>query len=484
MEVEKEMIGGLMKTTSRFAVASAAGLFMGGIALTPAQAADLGGDCCADLEERVAELEATTVRKGTRVMSVKLSGQVNRAVMWWDDGDESNTYVVDNDHSGSRFRITGDANWRPGWKIGFAMEWEFQDDASNSVNATNDDLGQGSFTVRQQHWWVKSDKLGKLSVGQLSSASDATSEVNLSGATVVSGTLLNLTGASFALVNNQKQPTPTGFRDPRLTYGSMNPGNIDGLSRLDGVRYDSPTFGGFTLSAGWYEDDMWDVALRFAKQWNSVLVAAAIGYADNREGTNAAFCSAASAVSTTNGGGDDADCHQVNGSISILHQPTGLFVTFAAGRQTDDNRTNAALLNTAVSGNGDLNGVSIDDDASFWYVNAGIYRRFNEWGKTSIGVEYYDGECGYGGCGNNFTEDSGVFGDAVNGNEYLGGTESQTWGVFLVQKIDNAATEFYLAYHHTEFDADLVGPGALNAEANNSGAEDLDTVLAGARVKF
>ncbi len=60
------MIGGLKQTTSRLAIAAAAGLFTGGIALTPVQAADLGGDCCADLEERVAELEATTVRKGNR----------------------------------------------------------------------------------------------------------------------------------------------------------------------------------------------------------------------------------------------------------------------------------------------------------------------------------------------------------------------------------------------------------------------------------
>ena len=30
----------------------------------PAAAADLGGNCCADLEERIAELEATTARRG------------------------------------------------------------------------------------------------------------------------------------------------------------------------------------------------------------------------------------------------------------------------------------------------------------------------------------------------------------------------------------------------------------------------------------
>lgn len=35
----------------------------GGFALTPAKATDLGGDCYADLEERVAELEAEAARK-------------------------------------------------------------------------------------------------------------------------------------------------------------------------------------------------------------------------------------------------------------------------------------------------------------------------------------------------------------------------------------------------------------------------------------
>jgi hypothetical protein len=47
------------------------------------RAADLGGDCCADLEDRVAELEATTVRKGNKKVSVTLYGQVNRAALFW-----------------------------------------------------------------------------------------------------------------------------------------------------------------------------------------------------------------------------------------------------------------------------------------------------------------------------------------------------------------------------------------------------------------
>ncbi|HET9348487.1 MAG TPA: porin [Arthrobacter sp.] len=78
------MIGGLWKSTSSLAMLAAVGLFVGGV--PSARAADLGGDCCADLEERVAELEATVARKGNRRVSLTISGQVSTAVMAWDAG--------------------------------------------------------------------------------------------------------------------------------------------------------------------------------------------------------------------------------------------------------------------------------------------------------------------------------------------------------------------------------------------------------------
>jgi hypothetical protein len=47
----------------------------------PAKSADLGGSCCADLEERVAELEASVARKGNRKVSLTISGHVNQAML-------------------------------------------------------------------------------------------------------------------------------------------------------------------------------------------------------------------------------------------------------------------------------------------------------------------------------------------------------------------------------------------------------------------
>ena len=56
----------------------------------------LGSACCADLEERIAELEATATRKGGRKVSLQIYGQVSEVIMWWNDGAEKNAYVQNN----------------------------------------------------------------------------------------------------------------------------------------------------------------------------------------------------------------------------------------------------------------------------------------------------------------------------------------------------------------------------------------------------
>ncbi len=65
------MTGGTMRTGAYLALLTATGLVAAG---PSAKAADLGGDCCADLEERIAELEATTARKGNRKVSLTNPG--------------------------------------------------------------------------------------------------------------------------------------------------------------------------------------------------------------------------------------------------------------------------------------------------------------------------------------------------------------------------------------------------------------------------
>src|SRR5262245_18929596 len=103
----------------------ASGLLKGGLTAGSASAADLGGNCCADLEERIAELEATTVRKGNRKVSLTLSGWVAEQVMWWDDSFEQNTYVGGIGTTiSTHFKLTGQATIAPGWTAGYVLHIE------------------------------------------------------------------------------------------------------------------------------------------------------------------------------------------------------------------------------------------------------------------------------------------------------------------------------------------------------------------------
>src|SRR5258707_6961149 len=112
------MFGGVRK--AGWATILAGGVILAGGA--PATAADLGGNCCADLEERVAELEATTARKGNRKVSLTVSGWVNESVVWWDDGVEQNVYVGTNFVEQSRFKFTGEAKIDKEWSAGYILE--------------------------------------------------------------------------------------------------------------------------------------------------------------------------------------------------------------------------------------------------------------------------------------------------------------------------------------------------------------------------
>ena len=201
------MIGGrFLKTTSTLAIAAAAGIFT----LTSAQAGGLGGDCCADLEERVAELEATTVRKGNRKVSLKLSGQVNRSILWFDDGFEDNTYSVDNSNTSSRFRLTGKVGVLPGVSAGYKMEFDVETARSGSVNQLNDDAPgntgtggdsvDGQLEVRVAEWYLKFDTIGKLTVGQGSPATDDLTKINLGGTAIATkdGSIVDTGGKFFA----------------------------------------------------------------------------------------------------------------------------------------------------------------------------------------------------------------------------------------------------------------------------------------------
>jgi hypothetical protein len=419
-QMEMEMIGGFMKTASCFAIAAATSILFGA-ALTPAKAADLGGGCCADLEERVAELEATTARKGNRVVSLQVYGQVNKALLIWDDGVDSDAYVVDNYLSSSRVGLKGKASISSGWTAGYNIEFELLDASTNLVSqgkSGDDEASDGLLSLRQNFWYIESDRLGRISVGHQSTAGDGAYEVNLSNSLVTSNVMV---GNNFFVRDAHENSN-----DGRLSNWASN---LD-AGRNDVIRYDSPSIYGFILSSSWGDNDYADVALRFKKEFGNYRIAAALAYQWDGQSGHA------------------SDHETFGGSISVMHVPSGLYATFQAADRDYESTTRA--------------------DPSFWYVQGGIEKKFLPYGATTLYGEY--GEYSDGAVGN-VGMGSGLNWQRSNATT----TDATRWGVGLNQKIDSAAMDVYIQGTFWSFEHN-----ATNAVSE----EDLKTVLVGSRIQF
>jgi hypothetical protein len=102
-------------------VFGAAAVLIGGW-MAPANAAELGEDCCDDLEERISELESTTARKGNRSVSLTVSGWVHEQIAFWDDGTERDAYLGTSPVQQSRVKFLGEARNDKDRTAGYLIE--------------------------------------------------------------------------------------------------------------------------------------------------------------------------------------------------------------------------------------------------------------------------------------------------------------------------------------------------------------------------
>ena len=229
--------------------------------------------------------EAGTINNGNG-NSVTISGQINKGVMYLDDGKDTNTAVVDHDNSGSRFRILGSGKVNEAVSVGTALEVEFQDNAGNNfmVNDSNGSgnagvgnrgFGQTTFNQRRMEGFISHKQIGKLSIGQGPSASDGTAETSLNsaGMAVYGGATMF---ADVVIRTANQADNVFGTQDWGDEYT-----NFDGAGRTDRVRYDSPTFAGFQVAASAISGGAGDVALKYGGKFSSVTVKAAASYLNN-----------------------------------------------------------------------------------------------------------------------------------------------------------------------------------------------------------
>ena len=410
-----------------------------------AKAADLGGDCCADLEERVAELEATTARKGNRRVSLTISGQVNTAVMGWDQGLDNAIAIVDNGVSRSGFNFDGSAKINPNLTAGFQMVIGLATGARSHQTTQFDDDGgaltDGTLGVELANWYLRHDTLGEIRLGRINTASSGTTVVDLGGAGVIANAHAQLWLGSFFITNGAASGT--------ARWSTLMGGNtvgISGLSRQNAISYTTPTLAGFSAQVAWGEQDavnsgMWDAALRYAGEFSGFRVAAAVSY-----GVNAGSTSDFQDSPIANG---STEAKKWQGSASVLHVASGLYLTGAYVNQSFD---------VAVS------------DTTYWYLQGGISQNWTGMGKTVLYGEY--GRFENGGVGVN----PGAGGVTIDGSEVT------FWGLGVVQHIDAATMELYLAYRR--YDASINTASGTFDGLPDGDMDALSVITAGARIRF
>lgn len=308
-------------------------VFIGATIFTGARAADLGGGCCADLEERIAELEATTARKGVRKVNLTISGQVNAAILHSDLADERDTIVTGNPGAGDDHTYVGfsasvklDEGFAAGGRIEFAM-------GEDGVDADGYYRDDTSVFIRQSYVWFGSDYTGHLSIGRLSTATDNITQDPLTNIDLV---------APFLSVK------PVFLSDGFDIF--------DG-SRERAVRYDASPFKGLSVSAAFLSDsEGFDAAARYRTEFQGFAIAAGVGYKDVDQ-TNLAWFML------------DEESRTISGHAAIKHLTTGIFIAAAYG-------------DTEIG--------ALKADA--WHVHGGVSRKFAAFGETTLYAEYGKGE--------------------------------------------------------------------------------------------
>jgi len=314
--------------------------------------------------------------------SVTLYGQLDPAYLSFDDGDSVTGEVVDNTNSNSRVGL-----WlrQPMGENQFTFNFEtalgLRPSAGMSQDRTPKGVNWQRTSLRKVDFALKTARYGTFSAGQGSMATDGAAHVDMSGTTLV----------TYASIPD----TAGGFRFFDATNGVVSNksiasafGSFDG-GRLGRVRYDSPSFSGFTVSASYGEQILaqnvdfknTDIALRYANEFGDFRMKGAIGYAN---------------IELAGG----VKREDTIGSFSLLHS-SGFNVTVASGKRTSA--------------------------GSYGYGKLGYQAKWFGVGKTALSVDYY------------------------GGNDRTGpGSTSTSLGFGAVQKFDKARVEAYLGYRTYE----------------------------------
>ena len=331
----------------------------------------------------------------TDTTTITLYGQVNKGVLWADDGFQDKTYAfVDNDNSSTRFGLKSTSDLGAGWNFKTKFEFQWEKKSTANINALDPNDRTYEFrddtAIRHIDFSIGHKKYGTFSAGQGSMASDGAADIDLSG-TKVAITDPEKTAGGLEFFDNL-----TGaYNTSREIKDDFD--NLDASRRMR-LRYDSPELNGFTLSAAYgYTEflapgvsdnrNYTDAAVRYKNTFGDYKVQGAVFYAmrDSRTGRV-----------------EDRD--RIGASGAVLHAPTGLNFRVALGQEDSETRTRKG---------------------DFVHAKVGIIKDIFKSGPTAFAVDYYTSD--------------GLADEDAN---------AESWGVSVVHKLKKPKLELYATYRN------------------------------------
>ncbi|MCP3941390.1 MAG: porin [Desulfobacteraceae bacterium] len=335
------------------------------------------------------------LNSGNKNVGVTLYGQVNRGVLVADDGHDTEVYQVDNKNSSTRIGLLGVAKASEQLEVGSLIEVQFEANSTYDVNQFDKhNVGNNNFTKRDLDVYVKYNPLGTLSLGYGSTASDTTSEIDLSGTTVAGYSGVAFMAGGLYFYDNATQAYSTTKIKNVFT-------NMDGLEHNNRVRYDTPSFYGFSIATSIIDGNGGgDLSLRYEEEFNRFKLSAAASYSNP-------------------GSTSTKKDYQFNSSASALHD-SGISLTLAGGHRVYED--------------------DADGKGLFFYTKLGYQTDFFSFGKTAFSIDY--GRC----------DDMSMKND-----------QAIAWGGQFVQNLRDWGTEYYIGFRNYKLDRDNTDYDNINA---------------------
>ena len=232
--------------------------------------------------------EAGTVSNSNK-FDVNLSGQLNKALYFYDNGTDEGAYVGDNGGAQSRARIVATGKINEALSVVATTEWKMTTSDEGTLDPATTQGFNGTeggsdsfFAVRHNNIALAHKQLGTLTLGHASDATDGMTEFG--GLGNVGYGQNNLFGGSVSLVNSATKARVTGISATSSDTSTVAGSDI-GAYRVsaDGgrttlIKYTTPTLAGVSVSVAHSNEQSTDVSGKFSGKFGDFGISAGVGY--------------------------------------------------------------------------------------------------------------------------------------------------------------------------------------------------------------